>query len=84
MNTSEVLRLQQYLRGKFGCPEINLEIVAQKYDSVEISIGDEFVGVIYRDDEDGEVSYALQMTILEMDLPAIGDISGTKSGIIDK
>ncbi len=75
MNASEVLRLQKYLRGKFSCPEINLEVVPQKSDSVEMSIGDEFIGVIYRDDEDGEVSYALEMAILEMDLPSIADVS---------
>ncbi len=77
MNASEVLRLQKYLREKFGCLDINLEIVAQKHDSVEMSLGDEFIGVIYRDDEDGEVSYALQMTILEIDLPPIADVSET-------
>ena len=40
----------------------------QKDDSVEVMISDEFVGVIYRDDEDGEVSYDFNMAILEFDL----------------
>ena len=31
-------------------------------------MGEEFVGVIYRDDEDDEVSYQFQMAILETDL----------------
>ncbi|MDP8995895.1 MAG: DUF3126 family protein, partial [Pseudomonadota bacterium] len=28
----------------------------------------EFVGIIFRDDEDGELSYNFSMAILEMDL----------------
>ena len=39
--------------------------------SVEVSLGEEFIAIIYRDvdEDDGEVSYAFQMAILEMDLP---------------
>jgi hypothetical protein len=32
--------------------------------------GNEFLGTLHRDDEDGEVSYSLQITILDEDLPA--------------
>jgi hypothetical protein len=31
-------------------------------------IDDEFVGVIYRDDEDGDLSYNFTMAILDIDL----------------
>jgi Protein of unknown function (DUF3126) len=31
-------------------------------------LGEEFLGVIYRDEEDGELSYNFSMAILEMDL----------------
>ena len=34
-----------------------------------MNIGDEFIGVIFKDEEDGEVSYAFQMAILDIDLP---------------
>ena len=40
-----------------------------KRDSAEVYIGDEFLGVIFRDDEDGEVSYDFNMAILDIDLP---------------
>jgi hypothetical protein len=40
-----------------------------KNDSAEVYFGDEFLGVIFRDDEDGELSYDFNMAILEMDLP---------------
>jgi len=38
----------------------------------EFFVGQEFVGVVHRDDEDGEVSYALQISILEEDLATTG------------
>ena len=40
----------------------------RKDDSAELFIGDEFMGVLYRDDEDGEVSYNFSMAILDIDL----------------
>ncbi len=70
MEQSEVVRLQAYLRETFGSQRIRLG--QPKVDgSVEASLGEEFIAIIYRDvdDEDGEVSYAFQMAILEMDLP---------------
>ncbi|MBL4876224.1 MAG: DUF3126 family protein, partial [Cohaesibacteraceae bacterium] len=33
-----------------------------------VYIDDEFVAIVYRDDEDGELSYNLSMAILQMDL----------------
>jgi len=40
----------------------------QKTDSAEVYIGDEFIGVVYRDDEDDDLSYQFQMAILDFDL----------------
>ena len=40
----------------------------QKKDSCELYVGDEFVGVIFRDEEDGELSYNFSMAILDIDL----------------
>jgi len=34
-------------------------------------LGEEFIGVVYRDEDEGEVSYAFNMAILEMDLPEV-------------
>tara|TARA_A100001037_G_scaffold265351_1_gene256775 strand:- start:743 stop:892 length:150 start_codon:yes stop_codon:yes gene_type:complete len=36
---------------------------------VEVRVDSEFIGVLYRDDEEGEVSYSMMMSILEEDLP---------------
>ncbi len=70
MEQIEAARLQTYLRGIFGTDRLRLS--KPKHDgSVEVSLGEEFIGVIYRDvdEDDGEVSYAFHMAILEMDLP---------------
>lgn len=69
MDAIEIARLQTYLRTKFGLPTLSVRGRPNKDDSAEVYFGDEFVGVIFRDDEDGDVSYDFNMAILEMDLP---------------
>jgi len=36
---------------------------------VEVRVDSEFIGVLHRDDDEGEVSYSMMMSILEEDLP---------------
>lgn len=69
MNSDEIARLQDYLRSKFGVPNITVRGRPNKDDSAEVYFGDEFIGVIFRDDEEGDVSYDFNMAILEIDLP---------------
>lgn len=70
MKQEEIQRVQAYLRGKFGTDRIGIiSRKDNKEDSAEVMLGDEFIGVIFRDDEDGEVSYDFHMTILDIDLP---------------
>ena len=70
MNNDEVLRVQTYLRLKFSNDMVTLKRGA-KDDMVEVFMEDEFIGTLFRDDEDGEISYASNMAILEFDLPTI-------------
>jgi hypothetical protein len=74
LNKSEVARLQKYLRGKFGTERIALVLKPGKDAFIEVSLGGEFIGTIYRDEDDGEVSYAFTMTILEPDLPPVAGL----------
>jgi Protein of unknown function (DUF3126) len=37
-------------------------------DSAEVYVGEEFVGTLTRDEEEGELCYQFQMAILELDL----------------
>lgn len=71
MTESEILRVQKYLRDTFGNTNIRLRDRTQADGSVEVLLGDEFIGVLYRDEEDGEVSYDFNMSILEFDLPPV-------------
>ncbi len=68
MDKQEVAKLQAYLRRKFQLASIRVEARPKKKDSAEMYIGDEFIGVIFRDDEDGEVSWNVQIAVLQMDL----------------
>lgn len=66
---SEIWRVEKYLRNLFRLDTITLVERPKQPDSVEVVIGGEFIGVVFKDEEDGEVSYAFNMAILEMDLP---------------
>jgi hypothetical protein len=70
MNTDEILRVQAYLRLKFQNELMTLKRGA-KDDMVEVFLEDEFIGTLFRDDEEGEVSYAFNMAILDFDLPTL-------------
>lgn len=70
ITAQEARRVQQYLQKKFENQKITVRARERANDSVEVLLDGEFLGVIYKDDEDGEVSFDLNMAILEMDLPA--------------
>lgn len=68
MKPTEINKLEAYLQKTFQLPSIQVKARPQKDDSAEVYIGDEFIGVIFRDDEDEDLSYNFQMAILEFDL----------------
>lgn len=68
MNRSEITQLENYLRKTFKLDTIEVRQRPQKEDSAEVYIGDEFIGVLFRDDEDDDLSYNFQMAILDYDL----------------
>jgi hypothetical protein len=67
----EIARLQTYLRKTFGTPTLEVKAQPKKDDMAEVFIGGEFVAALYREVEDGETSYALQMAILDVDLEGV-------------
>jgi len=69
VNRSEIWRLEKYLRNLFRLDTITVVERPNQADSVEMHVAGEFIGIIFKDEEDGDVSYAFQMAILEMDLP---------------
>ena len=68
MTPAEIKSLENYLRKTFDLDAIEVKKRAKKQDSVEVFVKEEFVGVIYKDDEDNEVTYQFQMAILADDL----------------
>ena len=68
MTPKEIVSVQDYLRHKLGNDRIAIDQPRKPGAPIEVRIGDEFFGVLYRDDEEGEVSYSLTMSILEEDL----------------
>lgn len=68
MKPDEIAKLQAYFQRKFQLPAMSIRARPKKDDSAEVYIGDEFIGLIYRDDEDEDLSWNFQMAILEFDL----------------
>jgi hypothetical protein len=70
MTPAEIKSLENYLRKTFDLKAIEVRKRQKKQDSVEVFVKEEFVGVIYKDDEDNEITYQFQMAILADDLNA--------------
>jgi len=64
----EIRKLEGYMRRLFGNARIRVVPRPKKDDSAEVYIGEEFIGVMFVDDEDDDKSYNFQMAILETDL----------------
>ncbi len=69
MTPREIKKVEKYLCNMFDNKEIVIKSPAKTNEPVEIYISDEFIGTVYRDEDEGEVAYSLQIMILEEDLP---------------
>jgi hypothetical protein len=68
VEVTEIRKVEGYLRRLFDNQKIRVVPRPKKQDSAEIYIGEEFIGVLFVDDEDEDKSYNFQMAILETDL----------------
>lgn len=68
MKSEDRAKVERYLQTRFANKHIEVRVRPRKSDSAEIYIGDEFVGVLSEDNEEGELCYHFTMTILDMDL----------------
>ncbi len=71
MKPDEIRKVQTYMRNTFKSPDLEVRARARKDDSAEVYINDEFLGVIFRDEEDGELSWNFQMAILDIDVEGL-------------
>ncbi len=60
--------LNAYLRRKFENDNIRVVVRPKKTDSLEVYIGEEFIGVLFLEVEKGRRSYILELPILDVDL----------------
>jgi hypothetical protein len=63
----EIKKLDAYFKRTLN-PQIVVKARPRKNDSAEVYLGEEFLGVVYIDDEDGDRSYNFSMAILDVDL----------------
>jgi len=68
MNDFEIKQIQEYLNSKFDSNKFVAKKRKSIDDSCEIFLENEFIGLVYVEKDEGEVSYQFHMTILREDL----------------
>jgi len=67
LDDKDAKRIEAHLKRTFGNSALSLKGRPKQKDSAEVYIGEEFIGVVYQDeDEDG--SFMFEMAILSEDL----------------
>jgi hypothetical protein len=67
LKPEDIKKLEAYFKRIFN-PQIVVKARPKKDESAEVYLGDEFLGVVFRDEEDGELSFSFSMAILDIDL----------------
>ncbi len=68
MDVGDIRKVETYMKRLFGNARIRVVPRPKKDDSAEVYIGEEFVGVLFLDDEDDDKSFNFTMAILSTDL----------------
>jgi hypothetical protein len=66
VSIDELKKVETYLRRVFSNQAIRVRAL-RKGDTAEVFIGEEAIGVLHRDDDEGELSFHFTMTILDVD-----------------
>jgi hypothetical protein len=66
-NPTEQTKLQQFLQSRLN-PKITLKGRGKADDSLELLIDNEYMGTVYKDEEDGDVAYNINLSVLGIDL----------------
>jgi hypothetical protein len=70
LSIDELKKVESYLRRLFANETLAVRARPRKDDSAEVFVAGEFIGLIYRDDEEEDLSYNFTMAILADDLNA--------------
>lgn len=68
MTPEEIKKLDAYFKSLFENSAFSVRPRPKKTDSCEVYKGDEFIGVLYLDEDEGERSYNFSMAILDIDI----------------
>lgn len=68
MNHDELHKLDAFFKRTFQNAALQVKARPQKSDSAELYLGEEFLGIVFRDEDEGELSYNFSMAILDIDL----------------
>ncbi len=68
LTLDEMKKVEAYLQQLFWNPELSVRPGTGQDAPAEAYVGKEFIGVIYKNDDDGEISYDWTMSILAEDV----------------
>ena len=68
LKKSEMQQVETYFRRLFKNNDIFLKEGNGKDAPAEVSLGSQFIGVVYKNEDEGETSYDFNMSILDEDL----------------
>jgi hypothetical protein len=66
LNPDEIRKLDAFFKRTFQNPQMQVKARPRKEDSAEVYVGEEFLGIVFKDEEDGD--YNFSMAILDIDL----------------
>lgn len=66
MKPEEIRKLDAYFKRAFQNPALQVKARPRKDDSAEVYLGEEFLGLVFKDEDDGD--YNFSMAILDIDL----------------
>lgn len=66
LKPEEVRKLDAYFKRTFQNPNLQVKARPRKDDSCEVYLGDEFLGIVFKDEDEGD--YNFSMAILDIDL----------------
>jgi hypothetical protein len=68
VTSEELTKLTRFFQNTFGNTSLAIKPRPRITDSAELYAGDEFLGIVTRIEDEGEISYDLSMSILDIDL----------------
>ena len=70
-DVQDIGKAESYMRHKLGAAALRVVPRPKKKDSADVLLGEEFIGVLFVDDEKGKRSYNFEMAILDLDLEEV-------------